>query len=106
MPEAKVIGTTPANAGGILFATPASETAANVKTRYAESFEHLYAIICGLPRTPRKLGSYGISAAFSAKTGTTGRRANKNAQPFPVLFLDADDVPEGSYSRVQEARFR
>lgn len=102
MPEAKVIGTTPANAGGILFATPASETAANVETLYAESFEHLYAIICGLPRTPRKLGSYGISAAFSAKTGTTGRRANKNAQPFPVLFLDADDVPEGSYSRVQE----
>ena len=50
MPETKVNGTTPANAGGILFATPARETAANVETLYAESFEHLYAIICGLFR--------------------------------------------------------
>ena len=63
MPEAKVIGTTPANAGGILFATPASETAANVKTRYAESFEHLYAIILS-SRTYSMHTGYSTPAAL------------------------------------------
>lgn len=102
MYETKISAPTPANTEGFLFATPNSEKAREIETRYAESFEHFYDIICGLPREPRKLGSYGISAAFSPTTGSRGRRQNQNAQPFPVLFLDADDVPDGSYSRVQE----
>lgn len=105
MTESTKSVTTPENGVGFLFAISESEDTDHVRpeTRYAESFDHFYRVLCGLPRRAKKLGEMAVSAAFSPKIGSTGHRKKENAQPFPVLILDADTVPDGSYERIQGA---